>query len=108
MHAPVALAHDEARLLEHAQVPRDGGRGHAEGFGELAHARRSRRQPLEHLAAERVGERREDGVERIGSTINHVVNYTHGARRAARGISRAPPPTESVGVNALSRAHCRP
>jgi hypothetical protein len=73
MQAPVAFAHDEPGVLEHAHVPGDGGRRHAERFGQLAHARRPRGQPLEHATTSGVGERAEHGVERVGLTVNHVV-----------------------------------
>ena len=77
----VALARDQPRLLEHAHVPGDRGRRHVERLGQFADAGRAFRQPLEHTAADGVGQRTEHGVERVGLTVNHVVNYgTAGAR----------------------------
>jgi len=75
VHAPVALAHEQARLLQHAQVPRDGRCGEPERLGEFADARLAAGEPLQHAAAHGVGEGREHGVEVGLLILNHVVNY---------------------------------
>jgi hypothetical protein len=97
---PVALAHDQARLLQHAHVPRDGGRGHLERLGELADRGRTRDQAFEHAAPCGVGERRKHGVEGVELTVNHVVNYNHNVPQGARGKLREggnPTPAAPVG-----------
>jgi hypothetical protein len=102
---PVALAHDQARLLQHAHVPRDGGRGHLERLGELADRGRTRDQAFEHAAPCGVGERREHGVERVRLSVNHVVNYKHTVRDGARGKTSEsePIPCRQSGVGGVSQ-----
>jgi hypothetical protein len=72
---PVALAHDQARVFEHAHVPRDGGRRHAERLGQLADRGRAHGQAFEHVAPCGMGERREHGIKWAGLIVNHIVNY---------------------------------
>jgi hypothetical protein len=60
---PVALAHDQARVLEHAHVPRDRGRRHFQRLAKLADARGTGRKPLDHVASCGMGERREHRVK---------------------------------------------
>jgi hypothetical protein len=102
---PVARAHDQARMLQHAHVPRDGGCRHPEGLGELADRGGTRGQPLQHVPPGGVGERREHGIERIGLTVNHVVNYKHRARRAQGGTSGGRLPSQWRTVEAVARLH---
>ncbi|HUK61891.1 MAG TPA: hypothetical protein VLV15_01120, partial [Dongiaceae bacterium] len=54
---PVARANDQPRLFEHAHVPRDRRRRHVERQAQLADAGGTARQPLDHVAPGRVGER---------------------------------------------------
>jgi len=100
MQSSVPLAPDQPRPLEHAHVLRDRRGGHAERRGQLAHVRRSLGQPLEHAPPRRVGEGPEHSVQRVGTTINHPVNYRTG-RAAAQGQPQAGGPGAQV-------AHCRP
>jgi hypothetical protein len=75
MEPSVALADDEPGLLQHAHVARDRGRGHFQRLAQLADARGTAREALDHVAPGGVGERREHGVERVELMVNHVVNY---------------------------------
>jgi len=59
----LAAARDQPGLLEHLEVPRDGGLGHRERRGELGDAGLSALEPREDRAAGRIGERTEDCVE---------------------------------------------
>jgi hypothetical protein len=70
------LADQEARLLEHPEVLRDGGQRDVERGRERADVRLPLRERDEDAAAGRVRERREDGVERRGRgsvILNHKV-----------------------------------
>jgi len=63
---------DESRILENAQVLHESGQRHAERPRQLGHRTGAVGKPLHHFAARRVGERREDGVERL-RILNHKV-----------------------------------
>ena len=88
MQPPVALAHDQPSALEHAHVPRDRRRRQFEWLGQLAHRGAAGGQAFEHVPARGVGQRCEHGIEWVGLSINHVVNYKHEMSRAARGKFR--------------------
>ena len=68
-------ARHEPGLLEHAQVPRDRRERHAVRLGQLAGRSLPLRQAFQHAAPNRVGQRGEDGVQRVDSIFNHRVKY---------------------------------
>src|ERR1700679_2335533 len=62
-----ALVGDECRILQHLQVPRDGGQRDREGLCELAHRGVARAQAREDSPAGRGGEGGESRIE-----LNHL------------------------------------
>lgn len=96
MHAAVALARDQPGGFEHAQVPADGRRRHAERLAQFTDAGGTAGELFEHAPPRRMSQRTEDGVEWIALSINHVVNYKHagpgGARRKTQAARCAPEP----------------
>lgn len=91
MGAPLLAALDEAGVLKHSQVPRDRRRAYAKRAGQLSHRRLRVRQAFEDAASDRIGERREGGVQAAGKILNHTVNSLCFAQRC-----QAAPYTESV------------
>lgn len=89
MHAAVALARDQPGGFEHAQVPADGRRRHAERLAQFTDAGGTAGELFEHAPPRRMSQRAEHGIERVVATINHVVNYKHAREAGARGKSRA-------------------
>jgi hypothetical protein len=74
----VALLRNEARPLQHTQVPRDRRQRNVEGLCDLADIRRAARQTRKDRAPGRVGEGGKRGVEGSGvhltnSLINKVI-----------------------------------
>ena len=63
MDASIHRALDEARALEHTDVPRDGGERQGKWFGELGHHRGRLGEASEQLAARLVAERAKDEIE---------------------------------------------
>lgn len=66
VHDAALLAADhDAGALEDAEMLHETGEGHAEGLGELSGSGGIRRQPLDHGAARRIGERGENGAQAL-------------------------------------------
>src|SRR5205085_10705823 len=63
----VAAARDQAGLLQHLEVARDGRLRHREPRGELHHRSLAAGEAREDRPARRIGESGEGGVEAIGS-----------------------------------------
>jgi hypothetical protein len=76
-------AHDPARLfapdqpgaLENAQVLHEAGERHREGLRQVAHRTAAAGKEFHHLAARRIRERPEHGIERTFLILNHMVQY---------------------------------
>ena len=64
MHAAVLFPRDEPRMVQDAQMLRDGGQRHFERARQLAYRSIVPRETREHRPARRIGERRESRVER--------------------------------------------
>jgi hypothetical protein len=73
-HAADLLGPDEPARLQHLQVLEHSGQRHGERLRELRHRGRSAREPLDHLAPARVGERTEHAIEG-GALVRHVLKY---------------------------------
>ena len=63
MEPAVALAHEQAGVLEDAEVFGDGRQRDVEGLRELGHRGLAHREPGEHRAAGGIGERVKGRVE---------------------------------------------
>src|SRR5262249_31491459 len=63
-------ARDQAGLLQHLKVARDGRLGHRERRGELHHRSLAAGEAREDRPARRIGESGEGGVEAIGSQVS--------------------------------------
>ena len=76
VHAAFGFDLQQARVLEDAQVPRDRRQAHIVGLGEFAHGGVTGRELFEDGPPDRVGQRREDGVQVQGDRrlVNHLVN----------------------------------
>ncbi len=70
---PVALAPQQARSLENAQVLRDRGEGHVERLRQLTYGRGPRRKAREDSPARAVRKRGEDRVELVVVGFANVV-----------------------------------
>ena len=89
VHAALAPPCEQARALEHPEVPRDRRRGHGERPRELAdRCVRRLHQSRQDRPPRRVGERVEGGVGAAARIVNHMVNYI-AARRRCRETSPA-------------------
>ena len=75
MNTPFLVAVEQARALEHPQVARDRRRRHLERGGQISDGSLAAGEALEDTAPDRIGQRREDGVEGAGSILNHRVKY---------------------------------
>jgi len=73
--APFFVTVEQARAFEHPQVARNRRRRHLKRSSQISDRSLAMRQPLENPAADRIGQRGEDGVERAGSILNHRVKY---------------------------------
>src|ERR1041385_5323503 len=77
-HAAVRGLLEQPRLLQHPEVPGDGGQAHVVRRGEVAHGAVALRQPGDDAAPDGVGEGREDRVEVGTPFLNHLVNPLRG------------------------------
>src|ERR1700680_1090400 len=68
-----AGARDEARLLQHLEVPGDRWLGYAERLGELGDGRLALGQPGQDRSTGRIRERPEHEAELVGSQHNHLI-----------------------------------
>src|SRR5437867_985494 len=76
VHAAFGFDLQQARILEHVQMPRDGWQAHIVRLGEFADDCVTAGQLFQNRPANRMGQRREDGVQVEGyrGSINHLVN----------------------------------
>jgi len=72
-HPALLLAPDEPGFLENSQVLHESGQGHRKWLRKLGDGPAAEGEQFDDLAARRVGERREDGVERLLRILNHKV-----------------------------------
>lgn len=74
MPASIDRAMHEPGIFEHLHVLRCAGQRHRQRFGQFADGQLSQREPRQHLAASRMGERLKHVVDaRIAQTLNHMV-----------------------------------
>jgi len=75
-HAPLGFDLEQARILEHAQVSRDGGKAHLVRLSQFADGGIAGGELLDDRPPDRMGQGREDRVQ-VGfgrGSINHLVN----------------------------------
>ena len=94
MDAAVALAHEQARTLEDAEVLRDGRERHVEGLRQLGHRGFGHGEPRQHRAARGIGQRAERRIEDAG-------RHRHYA-------SASTPDSSSVAFPSVHRQRSRP
>ena len=75
MNAPLLSTCQQSGMLEHAQVPRDGGQRNIERRRQVTGRRFSMGELLQDTAANGVRQGSEGGVERPGHILNHYVKY---------------------------------
>ena len=73
MNPPFPVSVEQSRALEHAQVARDRRRRDLERGRQVSDGCLAMSEALEDAAANGVGKRGEDGVERAGLILNHQV-----------------------------------
>src|SRR3989475_10956454 len=76
VHAALRFDDEQAGIFEHVQMPRDGRQAHIVRLGELADDCVTAGQLFQNRPANRMGQRRKDGVQVKGDrgSINHLVN----------------------------------
>ena len=78
--------------LEHGKMLGDRRKRHVERCGQFRDRGLAAGQALHDRAPGRIGERRKDGVQVLGQTLNHLVYYSRGrpaaqAPKAERGAA---------------------
>jgi hypothetical protein len=72
---PFLLTVEQTGAFEHAQVARDRRRGDLERGREVSDRGLAVGKTFQDASADRIGERRKDGVEGTGFILNHQVKY---------------------------------